>query len=57
VHGYSVGKDVTRSSEVAWAWAAGGVVSTATDISRFFQGLLGGELAKHVGQEGSGACT
>jgi D-alanyl-D-alanine carboxypeptidase len=35
--------DVTVWSP-SWAWAAGGVVSTARDIARFYHGLLGGEL-------------
>jgi D-alanyl-D-alanine carboxypeptidase len=35
--------DVTVWSP-SWAWAAGAVVSTARDIARFYQGLLGGEL-------------
>jgi D-alanyl-D-alanine carboxypeptidase len=30
----------------SWAWAAGGVVSTARDIARFYGALLGGELLR-----------
>jgi D-alanyl-D-alanine carboxypeptidase len=35
--------DITAWSP-SWAWAAGAVVSTARDLARFYQGLLGGEL-------------
>jgi D-alanyl-D-alanine carboxypeptidase len=35
--------DVTAWSP-SWAWAAGGLVSTAGDLARFYGGLLGGEL-------------
>jgi D-alanyl-D-alanine carboxypeptidase len=32
------------SASASWAWAAGAVVSTAPDLSRFFGALLGGRL-------------
>jgi D-alanyl-D-alanine carboxypeptidase len=35
--------DVTAWSP-SWAWAAGALVSTAGDLARFYQALLGGEL-------------
>jgi D-alanyl-D-alanine carboxypeptidase len=34
----------TTAWSPSWAWAAGAVVSTARDIARFYQALLGGEL-------------
>ena len=43
-HGYADGGDVTRSPEVDWAWAAGGVVSTHRDVLRFHEALLEGDL-------------
>ena len=30
----------------SWAWAAGGLVSTAGDLARFYAALLGGELVR-----------
>ena len=42
-HGYLDGDDVT-SRELSWAWAAGGVVSDAADVDRFFHALFAGEL-------------
>lgn len=42
-HGYANGKDVT-SPYLSWAWTAGGVVSTASDVSQFYEALLGGRL-------------
>jgi D-alanyl-D-alanine carboxypeptidase len=49
-HGYLVtGKnklqDVTRVSP-SYAWAAGGITSTADDIAKFYAALLGGRLLK-----------
>ena len=35
--------DITRYSP-AWAWAAGGIVSTAEDLNRFYAALLTGGL-------------
>jgi D-alanyl-D-alanine carboxypeptidase len=35
--------DVTEM-DASWAWAAGGMVSTTTDLARFYQALLGGQL-------------
>ncbi len=35
--------DVTAWSP-SWAWAAGALVSTAADLARFYEALLGGEL-------------
>jgi D-alanyl-D-alanine carboxypeptidase len=46
-HGYSDDQDVTASTELAWAWSAGGVVSTAEDVSRFFRALLRGDIIGH----------
>jgi D-alanyl-D-alanine carboxypeptidase len=42
VHGYDDGQDVTGSRR-DW-FAAGGAVSSARDLSRFLQALLGGDL-------------
>ena len=36
--------DVTTAIDPAAAWASGALVSTPSDLSRFFGGLLGGEL-------------
>jgi len=36
----------TSEEAASWAWAAGAVVSTAEDLSRFFAALLGGRLLK-----------
>jgi D-alanyl-D-alanine carboxypeptidase len=30
--------------DTSWAWAAGAMVSTTTDLARFYQALLGGQL-------------
>ena len=35
--------DVTQTNP-SWAWAAGAMVSSATDLARFYQALLGGRL-------------
>jgi D-alanyl-D-alanine carboxypeptidase len=35
--------DVTEM-DTSWAWAAGAMVSTAADLARFYQALLGGQL-------------
>ena len=44
-HGVVTGAPRDTSEEAAsWAWAAGAVVSTAVDLSRFFASLLGGRL-------------
>lgn len=37
--------DITRYS-AAWAWAAGGIVSTAEDLNRFYAALLTGGLLR-----------
>ena len=46
-HAYLIGAesllDVTALSR-SWAWAAGGMVSTAEDLSRFYRALLNGRL-------------
>ncbi|MBO1416240.1 serine hydrolase [Streptomyces sp. FH025] len=48
-HGYLTEKpgdppqDVTEM-DPSWAWAAGAMVSTNTDLNRFFSALIGGEL-------------
>ena len=47
VHGYqrSEGQLVNVSAvNLTWAWAAGGVVSTAADLARFARAVFGGEL-------------
>lgn len=36
-------RDVTET-EPSWAWAAGGLISTNSDLNRFFTALLGGRL-------------
>ncbi|MEU3352875.1 serine hydrolase domain-containing protein [Streptomyces sp. NPDC037389] len=36
-------RDVTET-EPSWAWAAGGIISTNSDLNRFFTALLGGRL-------------
>jgi D-alanyl-D-alanine carboxypeptidase len=36
--------DVTTALDPSAAWASGALVSTPSDVSRFFAGLLGGEL-------------
>jgi D-alanyl-D-alanine carboxypeptidase len=35
--------DVTKM-DTSWGWAAGAMVSTTTDLARFYQALLGGQL-------------
>jgi D-alanyl-D-alanine carboxypeptidase len=35
--------DVTEANP-SWAWAAGAMISTAADLARFYQALLGGRL-------------
>ncbi len=42
-HGYVHGTDATRW-DLTWGWAAGGLVSDAPDVDRFFAGLFDGEL-------------
>lgn len=42
VHGYDKGKDVT--SDLTWLWAAGGVLSTAGDVGRFYDALFTGKI-------------
>jgi D-alanyl-D-alanine carboxypeptidase len=49
VHGYiSFGQgplvDVTPALDPSWAWAAGGIVSTARDVTIFYRALLTGRL-------------
>lgn len=49
VRGYEVGpggppENVTEGINPALAWASGGMVSTAEDVSRFFRAYVGGEL-------------
>jgi D-alanyl-D-alanine carboxypeptidase len=44
-HGYYKGQDVTRLN-FSFAWAAGSMVSTARDVARFYQALLGGKLLR-----------
>ncbi|CAN5502986.1 serine hydrolase domain-containing protein [soil metagenome] len=43
VHGYVHGTDAT-DWDLTWGWAAGGLVTDATDLDRFFAGLFAGEL-------------
>jgi D-alanyl-D-alanine carboxypeptidase len=42
-HGYFGGQDVSVFSP-SGAWAAGAIVSTASDVARFYRALLGGRL-------------
>ena len=42
-HGYYKGQDVTGLN-FSFAWGAGSMVSTAGEVARFFQALLGGKL-------------
>ncbi|TXS22235.1 class A beta-lactamase-related serine hydrolase [Streptomyces sp. ms191] len=42
--------DVTELNS-SWGWAAGGIVSTAGDLNRFFGALLGGRLLPHAQQQ------
>lgn len=42
-HGYVHGTDATRW-DLTWGWAAGGLVSDAPDVDRFFAGLFDGDL-------------
>jgi D-alanyl-D-alanine carboxypeptidase len=49
VHGYDVSdpiqpEDVSELIAAGWAWAAGGIVSTPADMTRFVRGYVGGEL-------------
>jgi len=44
-HGYYKGQDVTGLS-FSFAWGAGSMVSTARDVARFYQALLGGKLLR-----------
>lgn len=44
-HGYQNGKDVTNT-DLSWAWAIGGVVSSAPDLDRFLQALFTGKVVK-----------
>src|SRR5829696_216314 len=36
----------TASYSASWAWAAGGIVSSADDLARFFAALLGGRVLR-----------
>lgn len=53
-NGYLVGQgplqDVTAISPTHY-WAAGNIVSTAPDVARFYEGLLGGEVVSDVSLE------
>lgn len=42
--------DVTEA-DLSWAWAAGGMVSTTSDLRRFLEALLGGRLLAAAQQE------
>ncbi|MFC4591013.1 serine hydrolase domain-containing protein [Sphaerisporangium corydalis] len=42
--------DVTEA-DLSWAWAAGGMVSTTSDLHRFLVALLGGDLLPPAQQE------
>jgi len=46
VHGYFTPNriDITLLLGPSWAWAAGGIVSNARDVTTFYRGLLGGRL-------------
>lgn len=43
-------RDVT-DADLSWAWAAGGMVSTTSDLHRFLGALLGGRLLPHAQQK------
>lgn len=44
-HGYDRGKDVTSTAaDLTWLWAAGGVVSDAGDVGRFYGDLFAGKI-------------
>jgi len=47
-HGYDVEddppSDVSAVLSPAWAWGAGGIVTTPTDLNRFIRAYVGGEL-------------
>lgn len=43
VHGYVHGTDATNW-DLTWGWAAGGLVTDAADLDRFFAGLFAGDL-------------
>lgn len=44
-HGYDRGKDVTfTASDLTWLGAAGGVVSNAGDVARFYDDLFAGKI-------------
>jgi D-alanyl-D-alanine carboxypeptidase len=43
VHGYVHGTDAT-GWDLTWGWAAGGLVTDAVDVDRFFAGLFAGDL-------------
>ncbi|MFB6888044.1 serine hydrolase domain-containing protein [Kitasatospora sp. NPDC056327] len=50
-HGYHAAGPDGRLSDVtdldpSWGWAAGQLISTPSDLNRFFSGLLGGKLLK-----------
>ena len=42
-HGYAFGADAT-GWDLTWGWAAGGLVSDAPDVDRFFHALFAGRL-------------
>jgi D-alanyl-D-alanine carboxypeptidase len=44
--GYDHGKDVTVAADLTWAWAAGGVVSSAGDVASFYDDLLAGNIVR-----------
>ncbi|MFL5944897.1 MAG: serine hydrolase domain-containing protein [Gaiellaceae bacterium] len=44
VHGYFQSNDVTPLLGPTWAWAAGGIVSNARDVTTFYRALLTGRL-------------
>lgn len=46
-HGYEDGADVT-AADLSLAWSAGGVVSTADDVTRFLEALFRGRLGADV---------
>ena len=44
-HGYAFGADAT-GWDLTWGWAAGGLVTDAPDVDRFFHALFAGRLSR-----------
>jgi D-alanyl-D-alanine carboxypeptidase len=46
MHGYEVRRELTGGLNMSFAWGAGNISSTTTDLARFAQALFGGELLR-----------